>query len=64
MIQDRFSSVPGFGPPGAFGELVEALFDVGGESDGEHVGSLCYTSIAEGTAESRRCVRRYCVRAT
>jgi hypothetical protein len=64
MVEHRFAHVPGFGATGAFGELIEAFFDGGGKSDGEHAGSLCYTSIAEGTAGFRRCVRRYRVRAT
>jgi len=36
VVQDRLPCVPGLGPPGAFGQAVEALFDVGGKSDGKH----------------------------
>jgi hypothetical protein len=36
MIQNSLSDIPGLRATGAFGKLIEAFLDVGGESDREH----------------------------
>ena len=36
MFGDRFARVEGLGVSGGFGEPVEALFDIGGQSDRKH----------------------------